>query len=75
MSDQPDVTVVVEPVFVDRETAAQMLGGISIDKLDQLVRAGEIAARRVGKRVVFEPGEIRRFASECPSWEPKKVAS
>ena len=69
-----DVQVVVEPPFVDRETTARLLGGISTDKLDQLVRAGEIAAKVIGKRVVFEPTEIRRFAADCQSWEPRRSA-
>lgn len=74
MSDIADVQVVVEPPFVDRETTAKLLGGISTDKLDQLVRAGEIAAKTVGKRVVFEVSEVRRFARECPAWEPRRSA-
>jgi hypothetical protein len=69
-----DVQVVVEPPVVDRSTTAQLLGGISIDKLDELVRAGEIAAKTIGKRVVFEVAEIRRFARECPAWEPRRSA-
>jgi hypothetical protein len=69
-----DVQVVVEPPVVDRSTTAQLLGGISIDKLDELVKAGEIAAKTIGKRVVFEVSEIRRFARECPAWEPRRSA-
>lgn len=74
MTEIADVQVVVEPILVDRDTTAKLLGGISTDKLDQLVRAGEISARQVGKRVVFEVSEIRRFARECPAWEPRRSA-
>ncbi|MEV5360610.1 helix-turn-helix domain-containing protein [Micrococcus luteus] len=74
MTDLLAVSVQLEPPFVDKNTAAQLLGNISTDKLEQLVRAGEIAAKTVGKRVVFEPDEIRRFARECPSWEPRRSA-
>lgn len=74
MTDQLDVAVAVEPSFVDKDTAAKMLGGISVDKLEELMRSGEITAKTVGKRVVLEPDEIRRFARECPSWEPRRAS-
>jgi hypothetical protein len=57
--------------YETRDNLAQLLGGISVFKLDQLMRAGEIEAKVIGKRVVFDLDEVRRFAKELPSWEPK----
>lgn len=74
MTEQPDVQVVIEPEFLDKAATCQVLGGISEDKLDQLLRAGDITAKRVGKRVVFAVEEVRRFAKACPSWEPRRSA-
>jgi hypothetical protein len=31
---------------------------------------GEIVPRLIGKRIVFPVAEIRRFARECPCWDP-----
>jgi hypothetical protein len=67
----PSVCVSIEPELLDKPTTCAVLGGISIDKLEALMRAGEIVPRRIGNRVVFPVAEIRRFASECPSWEPR----
>lgn len=75
MTEQPDALVSIEPEFVDKPTTCQMLGGISSFKLEELMRAGEIVPRVIGKRVVFPVAEVRRFANECPSWEPKRSAS
>ena len=70
-ADLPDITVTIEPELVDKKTACQMLGGISTDYLETRMRAGDIVPRMVGKRVVFAVEEVRRFARECPSWEPR----
>lgn len=70
MTDSQAVVVAVEPAFLDKTAVCVMLGNISIDKLDQLIRSGDIIAQKVGKRVVITPDEVRRFAAECPSWEP-----
>jgi hypothetical protein len=72
VSDKTEpVDISVEPVLLDKEATAQLLGGISVFKLDQLMKAGEIEAKVIGKRVVFDLDEVRRFAKELPSWEPK----
>jgi hypothetical protein len=75
VTDLPEAVVSVEPEFLDKPTTCQMLGGISLDKLEALMRAGQIVPRRIGKSVVFPVAEVRRFARECPSWEPKRSAS
>lgn len=66
----PEVEVVMEPVFVDKATAAKALGNISQTKLKELMHAGRIHGVMLGGRVMFTPDEIRRFAATCPSWEP-----
>jgi hypothetical protein len=75
MSDLPDVTVAVEPELVDKPTACQMLGGISVDQLELYMRNGDITPKLAGKRVVFLVKEVRRFGRELPSWEPRKRAA
>jgi len=75
MTEQPEVIVSIEPEFLDKAATCNMLGGISLDKLETLMRAGEIVPKVIGKRVVFAVAEVRRFARECPSWEPKRAAS
>lgn len=67
----PPVTVAMEPVFVDKETARKVLGNLSRAKLDELIRAGRINPQVIDGRVVFTPSELRRFAQACPDWEPR----
>ena len=69
---EPAVTVSMEPEFLDKETTCQVLGGISAVVLDRLVRKGEITPKVIGSRVVFPVEEVRRFARDCKSWEPKR---
>jgi hypothetical protein len=61
----------LEPLFVDKKTAAQLLGNISLRKLNELMYAGRINPQMIDGRTVFAPAELRRFAAECPSWEPR----
>lgn len=67
---KPLVAVALEPVFVDKSTAAQALGNISMRKLEELIRAGRINPQVIDGRTVVTPDELRRFAAACPSWEP-----
>ncbi len=65
--------VAIEPEFLDKKTTCQVLGGISVDRLEALMRAGEIVPKTIGRHVVFPIDEVRRFAREYPSsWEPKR---
>jgi hypothetical protein len=65
------VNVDTEPVLVDKRTACRLLGNIAERTLRQLVHDGELNARKLGTRTVFEPDELRRFAAALPSWEPE----
>lgn len=67
----PPITVTVEPALADKDTACRILAGIAERKLMQLVAEGQINARKLGSRTVFEVTELRRFAASLPSWEPK----
>lgn len=69
-SPSPKTTVLPEPVLLSKRQAAHALA-ISIWTLDELVRAGQLAAKKLGSRVVFDPDEIRRFADNLPAWEPR----
>ena len=73
MTEQSIVTVTIEPALTDKETACAMLAGIAERKLMQLVAEGQLNARKLGSRTVFEVDELRRFAASLPSWEPKDV--
>lgn len=71
-SANPQVTVSIEPEFLDKPTTCHVLGGISRERLEGLMRAGEIVPKVIGSRVVFPVEEVRRFARECKSWEPRR---
>ncbi|PKQ59815.1 hypothetical protein B5566_02705 [Mycobacterium sp. MHSD3] len=60
----------MEPVFVNKEATMAALGGISLSKLNELIKAGRINPQVLDGRVMFAPDEIRRFAAECPFLEP-----
>lgn len=59
-----------EPFLYDFATACEMLG-ISGVTLREKMHAGLIAAQRDGKKILFQPDELRRYAADLPSWEPK----
>lgn len=63
--------ITMEPAFLNKTETCEALGGCSIAYLDQEVRAGRINPQLCAGRVVFTPVEVRRYAAECPSWEPK----
>ncbi len=69
-SNQLVTHLIMEPVFLNKEETASALGGISLRKLNELIKAGRIVPRALDGRVMFTPDEIRRFAAECPDWEP-----
>lgn len=65
-----NITVSVEPVTVDKETACAMLG-IGERMLMDLCTSGELNARKLRSRTVFAVEDLKRFAATLPSWEPK----
>ena len=67
------VTIVMEPVFIDRPTARQLLANISDRKLDELIKAGRVNPQMIDGKIVFTVEEIKRFATSCPSWEPRSA--
>jgi len=48
-------------IFMTREETAKALR-LSLRTVDTLIRRGELAVRRVGRRVLVPTDEIRRFA-------------
>ncbi len=52
----------MEPLLVGRREAAKLLG-LSLRSLDHAVCRGLLKPRRLGRRVLFIPEELRRFAS------------
>lgn len=48
-------------VLLTKAEAAQALG-VCERTLDNLRAAGELRARKIGKKVMFEPRELERFA-------------
>lgn len=68
-----DAAVTVEPALANKDTACRILAGIAQRTLMQLVADGQINARKLDSRTVFDVDELRRFAASLPSWEPKDV--
>lgn len=60
------VVVHVEPVFVTRKQAAEILA-LSVPEIDNLRRASRIVARRHGHKVLFPVDELWRFAASLPA--------
>lgn len=52
----------MDTLLVSRKEAARTLG-ISLRSLDLAVQAGLLKPRRLGRRVLFPPDELKRFAS------------
>lgn len=55
--------------LLKRKEAAQYLG-TSTRRLDELIRAGKIAALRDGGAIKFTKTELERYVSELPAYEP-----
>jgi excisionase family DNA binding protein len=53
----------MDAILVSRKEAAQALG-LGRGKLDQLIAAGAIQVRRIGRRVLISREELQRFASD-----------
>lgn len=52
----------MQPLLIDRKTAAAALG-VSTRTLDYAVIRGLLKPRRLGRRVMFSPKELERFAA------------
>jgi hypothetical protein len=61
--------LLTEPILVDRNEAARLLS-ISVCEIDAARRRGDLGARKYGSKVLFEVGELRRFAAALPADEP-----
>jgi excisionase family DNA binding protein len=56
----------MDAILVSRKEAAQALG-LGRGKLDQLITAGAIQVRRIGRRVLISREELQRFATDHTS--------
>lgn len=45
-------------LLVDRQAAAQILGGVSMSTLERLIRAGDLTPIRLGRRVMLRRSEL-----------------
>lgn len=52
----------VEAIFVSTEAACAMMGGIARSKLFELLRTGELASVRLGKRRLISRASIEEWA-------------
>jgi phage terminase Nu1 subunit (DNA packaging protein) len=57
-----------QQILVTRNQAAELLS-LSVAEVDNLRRAGHLIAKSYGRKVLFEPAELRRWASALPSDE------
>lgn len=69
MPTQPPQNAASSGGLVKRRDAAAYLG-TSPRRLDELIRAGKIAALRDGGVVKFTVAELERYVAELPSHEP-----
>jgi hypothetical protein len=52
----------MEPILIGRRDAAKVLG-ICIRSVDHAVATGSLKSRRLGRRVMLTPEELKRFAA------------
>jgi hypothetical protein len=69
-SDRSREYGVLDRITVGRGEAAELLG-ISVTELDDARRRGDLASRKLGKRVLIEVEELVRFARSLPAYEPR----
>jgi len=55
-----------EKLFLGREASAKLLG-VSTRTIDDAVKAGTLAAFRIGRRVLIRKDELIRFAEATPA--------
>jgi nucleotidyltransferase/DNA polymerase involved in DNA repair len=58
----------IEAILVTRAEAARLLS-VSLTQLDEKRRVGRIIAKRLGRRLLFEVDDLRRYAAALPSDE------
>ena len=51
----------IQPIFFTRENAATMLS-LSIRTLDKLILNGELAVKRVGRKILVSSSELKQFS-------------
>jgi excisionase family DNA binding protein len=54
-----------DKLFVGRDTAAELLD-VSTRTIDDAIRAGELQAHRVGRRVLIRREDLIQFAERVP---------
>jgi excisionase family DNA binding protein len=55
-----------EAILVAKSDAAELLG-VSLRTVDYLISRGELAAKRIGRRVLIPRAELERFAETPPN--------
>ena len=61
MQEQTDIEILTTKLFVSRDRAAQLLD-LSTRTVDDAIRAGNLAAFRVGRRVLIRKDDLIQFA-------------
>ena len=69
MSAEPIHNVVFEPLAVDTETAARLLG-LSVSTVREYLRRGDLVAHYSGTKPVFLVDELKAFLGSLPN-EPR----
>ncbi len=69
MSVEPIQNVVFEPLAVDTETAARLLG-LSVSTVREYLRRGDLVAHYSGAKPVFLVDELKAFLASLPN-EPR----
>jgi len=61
MQEQGDIEILTTKLFVSRDRAAQLLD-LSTRTVDDAIRAGQLAAYKVGRRVLIKRDDLIQFA-------------
>lgn len=71
MSVEPIQAVVFEPLAVDTETAARLLG-LSVSTVREHVRRGDLVPHYSGTKPIFQVDELKLFLASLPN-EPRHL--
>ena len=61
MQEQGDIEILTTKLFVSRDRAAQLLD-LSTRTVDDAIRAGQLEAYKVGRRVLIKRDDLIQFA-------------
>lgn len=61
-----------DELYVDRREAARRMG-LSTTEIDDARRRGDLAAKKLGTKVLISVEELKRFGNALPADEPRSA--